>query len=704
MGLVSRLAPLVLVGVSLILLAAAVSGGGVAPAFEPTQGDLTSGGLLPSDAGSGLTAAGSEGVSPPGGGDAPSPGGSDANTQPGDSTSDAPTTEAQSGAAGARTRAAASAIHAGLTADPQLRDTVQAARQGETATQQLTAALNRSLANGSLNDAFRTAAANGGLTTPATGTELGERTVRKRLANDTARGALAATMAAELTRGELAPTSTTNATAAPSVRTVNASLHDGTLGQAVGESLSPAGAMRRVDSHTAAAFAKTLTQGATGDELARAFDATDSVQQRDAAIANSDTQAALTKALTTGSLGKAVGTHGDSTAAAETAAALTTELQSGSLGRSLYTQYTESGGFSDSAATAAAMGSPTLAGLSGAASTTASSGARGQDGATGGAGASQSPTGSRTPPDGTGGSSSTSAGSQSAGDTTRSETGASGTPDGRGSPSAESATPSPSVDGLLGGSGGSASTGGGLMSEVSDTNPLSDAGLSTQTTLAVLAGVLALGLAWAHRRYGISRASLSQFRRWLVAWLRQTVQRLRDGLVQFVSLLRQSGPWLWAQLQTGVTSLATAVSILLSIPVRLLAALAGIGSLLTPRRLSTGTRSNESESATASSSAAADDAVTRSAIQQLWREFLSAINPPNSAYKTPGEIGRYAIQRGVPSRPVQYIVAKYRQVAYAPPSVTDVDTESVADAVSTVKTAVTTSGGETTESEGDDGT
>lgn len=51
-------------------------------------------------------------------------------------------------------------------------------------------------------------------------------------------------------------------------------------------------------------------------------------------------------------------------------------------------------------------------------------------------------------------------------------------------------------------------------------------------------------------------------------------------------------------------------------------------------------------------------------IQALWRAFVAAVRPPNLSTKTPGEVGRYAVDRGFPSAPTRTIVDTYRAVEY----------------------------------------
>ena len=56
--------------------------------------------------------------------------------------------------------------------------------------------------------------------------------------------------------------------------------------------------------------------------------------------------------------------------------------------------------------------------------------------------------------------------------------------------------------------------------------------------------------------------------------------------------------------------------------------------------------------------------------RELWREFVRIVAPPSRSSRTPGEIARYAIDRGLPEQPVRQITEAYRDAEYGgrPPS------------------------------------
>ena len=50
----------------------------------------------------------------------------------------------------------------------------------------------------------------------------------------------------------------------------------------------------------------------------------------------------------------------------------------------------------------------------------------------------------------------------------------------------------------------------------------------------------------------------------------------------------------------------------------------------------------------------------------LWQEFIAIVQPPSVITRTPGEIGRYAVQRGFPKKPVALFIQWYRDAIYGP--------------------------------------
>lgn len=51
-------------------------------------------------------------------------------------------------------------------------------------------------------------------------------------------------------------------------------------------------------------------------------------------------------------------------------------------------------------------------------------------------------------------------------------------------------------------------------------------------------------------------------------------------------------------------------------------------------------------------------------LRTLWRQFVSMVRPSRPSTRTPGEIGRRAVARGLPERPVRFLTALYRRAEY----------------------------------------
>ncbi|WP_251341667.1 transglutaminase domain-containing protein [Haloplanus halophilus] len=63
-----------------------------------------------------------------------------------------------------------------------------------------------------------------------------------------------------------------------------------------------------------------------------------------------------------------------------------------------------------------------------------------------------------------------------------------------------------------------------------------------------------------------------------------------------------------------------------------------------------------------SATAAGDGAP--STLRSSWREFVALVAPPGARTRTPGEIARYAVDRGLPERPVRILTEAYRDAEY----------------------------------------
>jgi transglutaminase-like putative cysteine protease len=51
-------------------------------------------------------------------------------------------------------------------------------------------------------------------------------------------------------------------------------------------------------------------------------------------------------------------------------------------------------------------------------------------------------------------------------------------------------------------------------------------------------------------------------------------------------------------------------------------------------------------------------------LRDLWREFVSLVAPPRATTRTPGEIARYAVDRGLPATPIHALTEAYRDAEY----------------------------------------
>lgn len=225
-----------------------------------------------------------------------------------------------------------------------------------------------------------------------------------------------------------------------------------------------------------------------------------------------------------------------------------------------------------------------------------------------------------------------------------------------------------------------------------------DDGATARTTLplgrnAGLVGGAGLGgvvLLWRElRRRGVTasgavRAAATMASR-LAAWAAAVCVRAADLLVSAGQALRR-----------GAGQLAT-------LPKRLvtqgLAALAG----LHPRRLlrwlrawlagllargESGTRTTTNDSRDAATAGIDGDAASTATLRDLWREFVALVGPPRARTRTPGEIARYAVDRGLPSEPISALTEAYRDAEYGRLAPDDDRLARARDAVRAVREAM----------------
>ncbi|OIB55302.1 DUF4129 domain-containing protein [Natrialba sp. SSL1] len=225
--------------------------------------------------------------------------------------------------------------------------------------------------------------------------------------------------------------------------------------------------------------------------------------------------------------------------------------------------------------------------------------------------------------------------------------------------------------------------------------------------LGVLTLVTALGWLLV-RRFGLSRETV----RSIPSLIRRAVRRAgtlaqligRRGVEAVVRLARgleRAGIWLVDRGRDALAAARRAGRWLLALPGELaergLAALAAIhparlvGALLALLR-SFGNSSRErvaSVTGSAQKNATAGDQATNTdqsvrTLRTLWHEFVRAVRPPRIRTKTPGEIGRYAVDRGFPEPPVRTVVDAFRDAEYGESPPTETRLESVEHAVGSV--------------------
>ncbi|SDR43968.1 transglutaminase family protein [Natronobacterium texcoconense] len=89
-------------------------------------------------------------------------------------------------------------------------------------------------------------------------------------------------------------------------------------------------------------------------------------------------------------------------------------------------------------------------------------------------------------------------------------------------------------------------------------------------------------------------------------------------------------------------------------------------------------------------------------LRDLWRAFVQFVQPPNVRTKTPGEIGRYAVERGFPEPAVRTVVDAFRDTEYGQSTPSTDRVEQVGTALQSVAADSEQSGREVVERVGDD--
>jgi hypothetical protein len=206
-------------------------------------------------------------------------------------------------------------------------------------------------------------------------------------------------------------------------------------------------------------------------------------------------------------------------------------------------------------------------------------------------------------------------------------------------------------------------------------------GASARTTLplarnaAAVVGVALGALAFlgrAARRRGLTprstgRAAATWLSR-LAAWATAACIRAADRLVAVGRALRRGLrrlAGLPARLAThGLAALAALDPRALD-PRALVAWLRRwLAGLLTRAASSTTAGGSTGNSPSSAADAATGDEASTPTIRDLWREFVAVVAPPRVTTRTPGEIARYAIERGLPAGPIHALTEAYRDAEY----------------------------------------
>lgn len=199
----------------------------------------------------------------------------------------------------------------------------------------------------------------------------------------------------------------------------------------------------------------------------------------------------------------------------------------------------------------------------------------------------------------------------------------------------------------------------------------------------VVLGALALVGRTVAGRVDVSRDAVRSLPARIVAFVAVLGTRAVDAVVGLADAIGRLGSWVGAQFRSVVRALERAVRWLIGLPRALadrgLIALAALdprrlwrwlrgvvsGLLASSRdRLERSQSSPEAPPGSADSAAGAVDEATATTVRALWAEFVQLVGPPRLPTKTPGEVGRYAVEKGMPERPVRTVVGVFRDVEY----------------------------------------
>lgn len=85
---------------------------------------------------------------------------------------------------------------------------------------------------------------------------------------------------------------------------------------------------------------------------------------------------------------------------------------------------------------------------------------------------------------------------------------------------------------------------------------------------------------------------------------------------------------------------------------------------------------------------AVGDGESTPTLRDLWQEFVGLVAPPRARTRTPGEIARYAVDRGLPAEPIRTLTEAYRDAEYGPTTPDDDRLARARDAVRAIREAL----------------
>ncbi|WP_257628067.1 transglutaminase TgpA family protein [Haloplanus salinarum] len=185
-------------------------------------------------------------------------------------------------------------------------------------------------------------------------------------------------------------------------------------------------------------------------------------------------------------------------------------------------------------------------------------------------------------------------------------------------------------------------------------------------------GLVVLGaLGWWLRRRGVTvrggagriRTALSTLAAWAVA----ACLRAAELLVAAERALARGLRWL-AGVPTRVAAEGLAALAALD-PRRLRGPARRLwrwltGLLARGRSAATGDDERRTTAGAGGGTAPADGDGTRPTLRECWRSFVALVAPPRATTRTPGEIARYAVDRGLPAESVRTLTEAYRDAEY----------------------------------------